>query len=1078
MKIHAILLLLAATTAHAVDYTYDALGRLRAESFSNNAHILHTYDAAGNRTRREVIPPNATPNADLVTTLTLTPDPAAQGLPVTATITVQNLGPDPAPDVQVSSALPAAFIPNSATATQGSAALSGQNLAASLGTIPSGETATITVQGIADGTANFIAEATTTSPADSTPGNNTGSDNTTPNASADLVLLRLHSGPQPLLSTGTAILAFTARNEGPATATGIEAEVVLPAGLTFTGAFGGTGSSTAGQTVTVTLADLVPDSETTIFVLATPTAAGDLTTSVALSADQADPDSANNSGSVVSNVLAPTLTVTNTNDSGSGSLRQALLDANANPDADRIAFAIPGGVVPTIAPTSPLPEITEPVLIDGWSQPQFAVEINGAGQGALTDVIVVRSSDVTLRALSINRGPRDGILITGPDTANAVENVQLFACNVGVDPAGTVDLGNGGDGIQITFANKVTIGGPETWQACIISGNTADGINIQSGSGHVIQNNRIGCDTNGATAIFNGSEGINYSAANGLIGGTEFGEGNLISGNREEGIQLAGSSTKVFGNLIGTDFSGTAPLPNGTGFTANSQAGIVAGGFNNQIGGPEFAQRNIISGNNVENVRMQNRCLVVGNYIGLDITGTAAVGGVDPNAVGVRFNFSSVTSPCVLGSPLPGHANIISGNPSHGVTYNSAGVRGSLVVGNRIGTSPDGKTAIANGGDGIRGSSTQVEGNTIGGSLPGAGNLIAGNTASGIHLLRAGSSPARNYTVQGNRIGVNIDGDPLGNGTHGIHLDSAQDNTIGGIDPGAGNLIANNTADGVSVTLSTGGTVPPSINNRISGNSIRNNGGLGIDLNDDGITANDAMDIDSGPNNFQNFPAVTLAEATGGSLIGAFNSTPNTTFHVEFFSNSAADPSGNGEGETFLGHIDLTTDGNGDADFALMSPIAMTAGHFVSVTATDPDGNTSEFGPALTIAPGFTFVDTDGDGMSDDYELNNFGTITGGNPLLDNDFDGKTNLFEFISLTSSKDPTSFFSAEPGKDASGFTVRFKSEVGRLYRLFISSNLTSFDPFGAEVAGTGGFITFTDTAPPNDRRFYQIQVRLAQ
>lgn len=1071
----AALQLLASSLAHAVDYTYDALSRLRVESFANNAHILYAYDDAGNRTERRVIPPNATPSADLVTTLALSPDPAAQGLPVTATIMVQNLGPDPAPNVQVTSTLPAAFLPESATATQGSTALNGQNLTASLGTLPAGETATITVLGTAQGTANFLVEATATSPADATQGNNTGSDNTTPDASADLALLRLHSGPQPLLSTGTAILAFTARNEGPATATGVEAEVTLPAQLTHVTSFGGTGVAVNGQFVTISLADLAPGTETTIFVLATPGGAGDFTTTVALSATEADPDATNHMDSVVSNVLVPTLTVTNTNDSGAGSLRQAILDANAASNPDRIAFAIPGGAVPTITPTTPLPAITQPVLIDGWSQPQFMVEINGAVQGAGTDVLTITGSDVTLRALAINRGTRDGILISSGDFANPSASIQIFACHVGVDPGGTVDLGNSGDGIQITFANSVTVGGPETWQSCVISGNSGDGLNVTSGSGHVIQGNRIGCDTNGGTAIFNASEGINFSGFNSLIGGTAFGEGNLISGNRAEGLQLDGSKNKVFGNLIGTDITGTSSLPNGTSFTINSQAGVVAGGSLNQIGGPDAAQRNIISGNNVENLRMQNRCLVIGNYIGLDITGTQAVGGVDPNAVGVRFNFSSATQPCVLGSVLPGHGNVISGNRSHGVTYNLGNTRGSQVVGNFIGTTADGISALANGGDGLRCNVTLADGNNvIGGTLPGAGNLISGNALSGIRFFANGSTPARTYTIQGNRIGVDADGLPLANAAHGIHLEGAQDNLIGGTNSGAGNLIAHNTAAGVAVVS----TAAPALRNRISGNSIHSNGNLGIDLGNDGITANDAMDADPGPNNLQNFPVVTLAEATGGSLIGAFNSAPNTAFHVEFFSNTATDPSGNGEGQTFLGHIDLTTDANGDADFALMSPLPLTSGHFVSVTATDPDGNTSEFGPALTIAPGFTFVDTDDDGMSDDYELENFGTITGGDPLLDQDFDGRSNLFEFIALTSSKDPTSRFEAEPGKDATGFTVRVKTEVGRLYRLLTSRDLLTFDPVGAEVAGTGGFVTFTDTSPPNDRRFYQIRVRLAQ
>ena len=119
------------------------------------------------------------------------------------------------------------------------------------------------------------------------------------------------------------------------------------------------------------------------------------------------------------------------------------------------------------------------VLVDGWSQPQFMVEINGAGQGANTDVFTISGSDVTLRALSINRGPRDGVLISSGVSSNRSDNIAIFACNIGVDPTGTIDRGNTGDGVQITFADRVTIGGPETWQSCLISGNGADGVNVE-----------------------------------------------------------------------------------------------------------------------------------------------------------------------------------------------------------------------------------------------------------------------------------------------------------------------------------------------------------------------------------------------------------------------------------------------------------------------------------------------------------------------------------------------------------------------------------------------------------------------
>jgi hypothetical protein len=133
----------------------------------------------------------------------------------------------------------------------------------------------------------------------------------------------------------------------------------------------------------------------------------------------------------------------------------------------------------------------------------------------------------------------------------------------------------------------------------------------------------------------------------------------------------------------------------------------------------------------------------------------------------------------------------------------------------------------------------------------------------------------------------------------------------------------------------------------ILGNSIFANGGLGIDLSIttfpmDGVTLNDSSGH-TGPNNFQNFPVLTSAAAGSNTTItGTLNSTPNTTFRVEFFAGDAADPTGFGEGQTFLGFTNVTTDANGDASFSVTLPAVAGAGP-VTATATDPAGNTSEF---------------------------------------------------------------------------------------------------------------------------------------
>ena len=175
---------------------------------------------------------------------------------------------------------------------------------------------------------------------------------------------------------------------------------------------------------------------------------------------------------------------------------------------------------------------------------------------------------------------------------------------------------------------------------------------------------------------------------------------------------------------------------------------------------------------------------------------------------------------------------------------------------------------------------------------------------------------------------------------------------IGGTAPGTGNTIAFNLGS-AGVRIFNAG-----VGNSILGNSIHSNSSRGIDLIGDGVTPNDPGDADTGENNLQNFPVLTAATvgATDATVEGTLNSVADTTFRVEFFSNAAADSSGFGEGQTFLGFTEVTTDVGGNANIFVTLPVAVAAGEFITSTATRLDGpgdpiETSEFSATVEAEP-------------------------------------------------------------------------------------------------------------------------------
>jgi len=162
-------------------------------------------------------------------------------------------------------------------------------------------------------------------------------------------------------------------------------------------------------------------------------------------------------------------------------------------------------------------------------------------------------------------------------------------------------------------------------------------------------------------------------------------------------------------------------------------------------------------------------------------------------------------------------------------------------------------------------------------------------------------------------------------------------NVLGGTQSGAANKIAFNGDAGVVVFAGT--------RNSLRGNSIFSNVGLGIDLHGNGVTANDAADSDIGANNLQNFPVLTSVMSSGNSttIQGSLNSTPNTTFQIDFYSNAAVDLSINREGALFFNTTSVTTDSGGTATINVTFPLPLETGRVLTATATDPAGNTLEF---------------------------------------------------------------------------------------------------------------------------------------
>lgn len=618
---------------------------------------------------------------------------------------------------------------------------------------------------------------------------------------------------------------------------------------------------------------------------------------------------------------AAILTVVSPADSGPGTLRWALQEAAPG---DTVAFD--PAVFPPESPTviqvvTALPPLDagavtldasrSGVILDGSLAPADTPGITLASDGnAILGLTIRRFGGPGLRILgAANRlldnkfygNGGDGVLLEG---AAAASNL-LLRNFIGVTPSGT-PAGNGGHGVHLTAGAQDNLVGHTRSDANVIGGNGGDGVHLEGTTteGNLVRGNFLGTDRTGHAGLGNGGCGVRVQgAAENHIGGAGPGEGNIVAGNQEGGICLAGGArhNEVTANHVGTTLSGLTALPNlGPGI-------LLEGGASSNT-----LQANLVAGNQGPGLHLRgagtDANLILGNRVGVNAVGAAAL----PNA-GAGILAEAGAAYNILGRVADGEANQVSGNAGPGIWLRGEGTRGNVAAGNLVGTDFGGYQPLGNGEDGVRLSDGARE-NVI------LANVVAGNDGNGVQLRGAGTA---DNLVAANLVGWDrAAGSPLPNAGHGVHiLEGAAGNHIGQAAPLAalrmaglgaraqsldwGNGIAHNLGDGVRVA-GTG-----RVGNALRRNRITANGGRGIHLADGGN---------------RDLAAPVLQEVGRQRVAG----TACAGCWVEVF----ADPAD--EGGTLLG----TAQADQDGQFTFAGPVT---GPYVTATATDAEGNTSPF---------------------------------------------------------------------------------------------------------------------------------------
>jgi hypothetical protein len=707
--------------------------------------------------------------------------------------------------------------------------------------------------------------------------------------------------------------------------------------------------------------------------------------------------------------LLSTYLVTNTGDNGgynpapgagTGTLRQALVDANyyntgTADNPDQIQFALNPNTDPgynstskqfTIQPLSYLPTITDTVNINDFSQSGSSMNMlpgmgSGAGDNAFQNIILDGSKiSSQVDGLAVAAG---GSTVQGLQIQNFTNDIHLTTN--GNDVIAGNYLANANNyGIFVDNVPNNTIGGT-TPGARNVLGYNAEGIGIQGAgaTGNQVQGDYIGIGgPDGSQLLIQGTGVFIYSASNNVVGGTAAGAGNVIAGaGLRGGIYIAGnhdaSGNLVQGNYIGLDATGTAVIP-GLGYI-----GVLLGQVDNTIiGGTTPSARNIISGWQSEQVALNGSGgmppgsgnVVEGNYIGTNAAGSAGF-------------VSNPASSFTLG--IYGWNNtVISDNLISGLGEAIQAEDGDRIQGNKIGTDATGTQPLPN-GFGIWAVSSAL----IGGTTPGAGNTIAFNDGPAVEVGGHGLASEGN-SIYGNAGPYPaIDNLEQYFGAANLSPTLPEANSPGGPFTGTNNAtISGLTLTQTGSTLTYSGTL---INGQpytrylvtlAANSSDGTNWGsdytyLTTDRNgvanftdssaisfpapwpssytpgNPSATANPPHSLG---NYEQNYPVLTSASSSASdtSVTGTLNGQANTTFRIEFFSNPAADPSGYGQGQTYLGFANFTTDASGNVTFTTDLATGNLAGQWIAATATDPNGNTSQFSTdvQVTAAPSQTYA--------------------------------------------------------------------------------------------------------------------------
>ena len=573
--------------------------------------------------------------------------------------------------------------------------------------------------------------------------------------------------------------------------------------------------------------------------------------------------------------------------------------------------------VRTITLISPLPKISDPIIIDGTTQPGYAgapiIEITGVNLSSIDggNGLNITAGNSTIRSLAINRFTslnRDSGILLISNGNNIVEGCYLGADKTGKGafvPNGTNATSAG---LSIRSSSGNLIGGTTAAARNLISGVDGAGVIITSGAtNNLVQGNYIGSDAAGSFSLGFQRIGVYVQGASGnTIGGTAAGAGNLISGNIDYGVYLQDNARNnlVVGNMMGTNGSGAGAVSNGNaGVFIYNPAGTAAPTLDNTIGGTTPAARNIISGNDPYGIVLGQGAtgtLVQGNYIGTKVSGTAAL----PNTYGIT--------------------------------------------------------------------ATQATGSTIGGAVDAARNVISGNTLTGVSIgfLNNGQLGGTGTTIQGNYIGTNASGTgAVGNQADGVFVEVQSITHII-----QDNLIAFNGNNGITIPANSN----PAFKITITSNKIFANSLTAIDLGDAGDTPNDDLDTDDGANTLQNYPELQTASQSilANGVKGAdsqaaasvtvnyrLRSSRNSTFNVEFFASngSCISKQFTSSGER-MGSEVVSTDVNGIVNRTITLSLPPTVSAPVSMLATATAtsvppgtigvsaGNTSEMSQCLSVA--------------------------------------------------------------------------------------------------------------------------------